>query len=69
MKKTTTTHNGRKTAVYVNQENFTAYLSKANTKSESTFLTLVGTNPETGERNKVRLSGRHVASLRRVLAA
>lgn len=69
MKKTTTTHNGRKTAVYLNQENFMAYLSKANTKNEATFLTVAGINPETGERNKVRLSGRHVASLRRVLAA
>jgi hypothetical protein len=69
MKKTTTTHNGRKTAVFVNQENFTAYLSKANTKSESTYLTVGGINPETGERNKIRLTGRQVASLRRVLSA
>jgi hypothetical protein len=68
MTKTRTTHNGRKTSVYVNQENFVAYLSKANTKSEATYLTLSGVNPETNEFTKIRLDGRQVATLRKVLA-
>jgi hypothetical protein len=67
MKKVRNTHNGRKTSVYVTQENFAAYLSKANVKSESTFLSL-SVFDENGDQTKVRLNGKQVASLRKVLA-
>jgi hypothetical protein len=66
--KTRTTHDGRKTSVYVNQENFLAYLSKANVKSESTFLTLSVFDEDTNDQTKITLNGKQVASLRKILA-
>lgn len=68
MTKTRTTHNGRKTAVYVNQEDFVAYFSKANTKNETTYLTLSGISPDSGEFTKIRLDGKQVSTLRKILA-
>lgn len=67
MIKTKTTHKGRKTSIYVNQERFVAYLSKANTKSEATYLTL-STFDENDNQTKLRLNGTQVATLRKILA-
>ena len=68
MKKVTKTHNGKKTATAVINDGFALYFSKANAKSQSTYLTLSATNPETGEFTKIRLDGRQVAALRSVIA-
>ena len=68
MKKVTKTHNGKKTATTIINDGFAMYFSKANNKSESTFLTLSATNPETGEFTKIRLDGRQVSTLRSVIA-
>jgi hypothetical protein len=68
MKKVTKTHNGKKTATTVINDGFALYFSKANKKSVSTFLTLGGTNPETGKFTRIRLTGRQVAALRSVIA-
>ena len=69
MTKTRQTHNGRKTSVFVNQDNFVVYFSRPNKgiKSESTYLTVSGVNPDTQNFTKIRLDGRQVASLRKVL--
>jgi hypothetical protein len=69
MKKVRTTHNGRKTATTVINDDFAIYFSKANTKNDPTFLTVSGINPSTGEFTKVRLGGRAVSTLRKVLEA
>lgn len=68
MKKVTKTHNGKKTATAVINDGFSLYFSKANRKSESTYLTLSATNPDTGEFTRIRLDGRQVAALRSVIA-
>lgn len=68
MKKVTNTHNGKKTATTVINDGFALYFSKANAKSESTYLTLSAVSPETGKFTKVRLTGRQVAALRSVIA-
>lgn len=68
MTKTQNTHNGRKTSTTVINENFALYFSKANSKSESTYLTLSAISPDSGEFTKIRLTGRQVAQLRKVLA-
>jgi len=68
MIKTNKTHNGKKTATAVINEGFALYFSKANTKSESTFLTVSAFNPETNEFTKVRLNGKQVNTLRKVIA-
>jgi len=67
MTKTRITHGGRKTAVYVNQENFVAYLSKANTRNESTYLTL-SVFDEFDNQTKIRLDGKQVSTLKKILA-
>ena len=68
MKKVTKTHNGKKTATTIINDGFAMYFSKANNKSESTYLTLSAHNPETGEFTKIRLDGRQVSTLRSVIA-
>ncbi len=68
MKKVTQTHGGKKTATTIINEGFALYFSKANSKSESTYLTLSAENPETGEFTKIRLDGQQVAQLRKVIA-
>lgn len=70
MTKTKTTHNGKKVATFVQQDTYELYFSRPNNgvKSETTFLNVTGFNPVTGQENKVRLDGRAVAQLRKVLA-
>ena len=70
MTKTRQTHNGRKIATFVQQEEYQLYFSRPaeGVKDQTTFLTVLGENPSTGEFNKVRLDGRAVAQLRKVLA-
>lgn len=68
MKKVRKTHNGNKTATTIINEGFALYFSKANNKSEATYLTLSAFNPDTGQFTKVRLDGRQVSTLRSVLA-
>jgi hypothetical protein len=65
------THNGRKTATSIFTENYALYFSRpvAGNKSDVTFLNVAGINPITGKSNKVRLDGRAVSQLRKVLAA
>ena len=69
MTKTKLTHNGQKTATFVQTGEVEFYLSRpTNSKKGSTFINITGTNPVTGRREKVRLSGRQVTALRNVLA-
>lgn len=68
MTKTRNTHNGQKTSTAVINEDFALYFSKANVKSKATYLTLSAINPETGKFTKIRLDGRQVSTLRKVLA-
>lgn len=68
MTKTRQTQNGKKTIteVAINDGLF-VYFSKANVKSESTFMT-VKVKDESGQISKVKLDGRQVAALRRIIA-
>jgi len=68
MKQVRNTHNGKKTATTVINEGLALYLSKANTKSESTYLTISAHSPDTNEFTKIRLTGKQVNTLRKVLA-
>jgi hypothetical protein len=70
MTKTTKTKNGRKINTFVQNETYELSFSRPvkGVKSETTHLNVTGFNPATGEVNKVRLDGRAVAALRRVLA-
>jgi hypothetical protein len=65
------THNGRKTATSLFTENYALYFSRPveGNKSDVTFLNVAGINPITGKTNKVRLDGRAVSQLRKILAA
>lgn len=69
MTKTTKTKNGRKLSTLARGKTYELSFSRPvkGVKSESTYLNVTGTNPVTGERNKVRLDGRGVATLRRLL--
>ena len=70
MTKTNKTNNGRKVSTLVKGSTYELSFSRPVTgvKSESTYLNVTGFNPTTGEVNKVRLDGRAVAALRRVIA-
>jgi hypothetical protein len=70
MTKTNKTHNGRKLSTLVQTPSFELSFSRPakGVKSESTHLNVTGYNPITGDINKVRLDGKAVAALRRVLA-
>jgi hypothetical protein len=70
MTKTTKTKNGRKVNTFVQNETYEISFSRPTkgVKDETTHLNVTGFNPITGAVNKVRLDGRAVAALRRVLA-
>lgn len=70
MTKTNKTNNGRKVSTLVKGSTYELSFSRPvkGVKSESTHLNVTGFNPGTGEVNKVRLDGRAVAALRRVIA-
>ena len=71
MTKTTKTKNGRKVNTFVKNSEYTLSFTRptSGVKDETTFLNVSGYNPATGEYGKVRLDGRAVAQLRRVLAS
>lgn len=70
MTKTNKTNNGRKISTIVQNETYEISFSRPvkGVKDETTHLNVTGFNPITGAINKVRLNGRAVAALRRVLA-
>jgi hypothetical protein len=70
MTKTNKTKNGRKVSTLVRNASYELSFSRPakGVKSESTHLNVTGFNPATGEVNKVRLDGRAVATLRKILA-
>lgn len=70
MTKTNKTKNGRKLSTLVTNGSYEFSYSRPakGVKDETTHLNVTGFNPVTGEVNKVRLDGRAVASLRRILA-
>jgi len=70
MTKTNKTNNGRKVSTLVKGSTYELSFSRPvkGVKSESTHLNVTGFNPATGEVNKVRLDGRAVANLRKILA-
>ena len=70
MTKTNKTNNGRKLSTLVQTNSFELSFSRPATgvKNESTHLNVTGFNPTTGEINKVRLDGKAIATLRRILA-
>lgn len=71
MTKTTKTKNGRKINTYVKNKSFSLSFSRPvkGVKDETVTLSVAGKNPFTNELNRVRLDGRAVAALRRMLAA
>lgn len=70
MTKTNKTNNGRKVSTLVKGSTYELSFSRPakGVKSERTHLNVTGFNPATGEVNKVRLDGRAVATLRKILA-
>jgi hypothetical protein len=66
MTKTTKTKNGRKINTYVKSKSYSLSFSRP---VKGVTLSVAGTNPFTNELNRVRLDGRAVAALRRMLAA
>ena len=70
MTKTNKTNTGRKVSTLVKGSTYELSFSRPvkGVKSESTHLNVTGFNPATGELNKVRLDGRAVANLRKILA-
>ena len=70
MTKTTKTKNGRKLSTFVKNDGYSLSFSRPapGVKSETTFLNVEGYDPVTGDYAKVRLDGKAVAQLRRVLA-
>jgi hypothetical protein len=69
MTKTNKTKNGRKVNTYVRNETYSLSFTRPvkGVKDERTHLNVTGVNPITGEMNKVRLDGRAVATLRKIL--
>ena len=69
MTKTKKTNNGRKLSTLVQASTFELSFSRPakGVKDETTHLNVTGFNPITGEVNKVRLDGRAVAALRRLI--
>jgi hypothetical protein len=71
MTNTKTTKNSQKVQTLVRQANYELYFSRAlpGRKDKPTLLDVTGFNPVTGALSKVRLDGRAVAQLRKILAA
>ena len=71
MTKTQLRNNGKKVSTFVQTGTYECYYSRPvpGVKSESTHLNVSGVNPVTGEIDKVRLDGKAVAALRKVLAS
>jgi hypothetical protein len=69
MTKTIKTHKGRKVSTRVLQNPYELYFSRPakGVKDQITFLSVQGPNPATGEIERVRLDGRIVAQLRKML--
>ena len=70
MTKTYKTKNGRKVNTFVKNENYSLSFTRPvkGVKDEVMHLNVTGINPITKQMNKVRLDGRAVAALRRVLS-
>jgi hypothetical protein len=68
---TKTTKNSQKVQTLVRQSNYELYFSRPlpGRKNKPTVLDVTGFNPVTGALNKVRLDGRQVAQLRKVLSS
>jgi hypothetical protein len=71
MTKTTKTKNGRNVNTYIKNENYALSFTRPvkGVKDERMHLNVTGINPLTKKMSKVRLDGRAVAALRRMLAA
>lgn len=71
MTKTSKTKNGRKINTYIKNENYALSFTRPvkGVKDERMHLNVTGINPLTKKMSKVRLDGRAVAALRRMLAA
>jgi len=71
MTKHNKTKNGRKLNTFVKNENYSLSFTRPakGVKDELMHLNVTGVNPITGKMNKVRLNGRAVAALRRILTA
>lgn len=65
------TNNGRKINTYVRNGKYSLSFTRPTkgVKDERMHLNVTGVNPVTGQMNKVRLDGRAIATLRRILAA
>lgn len=71
MTKHNKTKNGRKINTFVKNENYSLSFTRPvkGVKDETMHLNVTGINPVTKQMNKVRLDGRAVAALRRILTA
>jgi hypothetical protein len=71
MTKTTKTKNGRKVNTYVRNSNYALSFTRPvkGIKSERMHLNVTGVNPLTKKMTKVRLDGRAIVELRRILSA
>lgn len=71
MTKHNKTKNGRKINTFVKNENYSLSFTRPvkGVKDEPMHLNVTGINPITKQMNKVRLDGRAVAALRRILSA
>lgn len=69
MTKTTKTKNGRKINTFVKNGKYSLSFTRPvkGVKEEIMHLSVTGINPVTKKMNKVRLDGRAVAALRRIL--
>ncbi len=69
MTKTTKTKNGRKINTFVKNGKYSLSFTRPakGVKDEIMHLNVTGVNPITKKMNKVRLDGRAVAALRRIL--
>ena len=69
MTKTTKTKNGRKINTFVKNRKYSLSFTRPTkgVKDETIHLNVTGINPATKQMNKVRLDGRAVAALRRIL--
>lgn len=70
MTKTKLTHNGTRQSKFVQIEGAEFYYSRPlNAKKGGTFINISGNDPITGQRRKVRLSGRELNTLRKLITA
>lgn len=70
MTKNTITHKGTKraTSVQLSEDVHFYYSRPVNSKKGGAFISILGRNPATGKSEKVRLTGREVSALRKVLS-